>query len=147
MQILYALRYLHSKNVAHCDLKPENVLILKHEEALPQIKLCDFGFAKIIGERSFRKSIVGTPAYLGPAQFYISIFIRILTYTYMLCVDVIFSFNFCIFLFNVAPEVFKNKRYNRLLDLWSVGVIIYVRCVYRAWYHGISENIETYQFN
>lgn len=30
-----------------------------------QVKLCDFGFARIIGERSFRRSVVGTPAYLG----------------------------------------------------------------------------------
>ena len=30
-----------------------------------QVKLCDFGFARIIGEKSFRRSLVGTPAYLG----------------------------------------------------------------------------------
>ena len=54
-----------------------------------QVKLCDFGFARIIGEKGFRKSIVGTPAYL-------------------------------------APEVLRNKGYNRSLDMWSTGVIIYV---------------------
>ena len=48
----------------HCDLKPENVL-LTSEMGMPLAKLCDFGFARIIGEKSFRKSIVGTPAYLG----------------------------------------------------------------------------------
>jgi len=32
------------------------------------VKLCDFGFARIIGEKSFRRSIVGTPAYLGESQ-------------------------------------------------------------------------------
>ena len=31
-----------------------------------QVKLCDFGYARIIGKKSFRKSIVGTPAYLAP---------------------------------------------------------------------------------
>ena len=30
------------------------------------MKLCDFGFARIIGEKSFRRSVVGTPAYLAP---------------------------------------------------------------------------------
>lgn len=63
-QILTALQYLHKKDVVHCDLKPENVL-LTSETGMPQTKLCDFGFARIIGEKSFRKSIVGTPAYLG----------------------------------------------------------------------------------
>uniref|UniRef100_A0A8C3ARD9 Serine/threonine-protein kinase n=1 Tax=Cyclopterus lumpus TaxID=8103 RepID=A0A8C3ARD9_CYCLU len=87
-QILGALRHLHFKNIVHCDLKPENVL-LASAEAFPQVKLCDFGFARIIGEKSFRRSVVGTPAYL-------------------------------------APEVLRNKGYNRSLDMWSVGVIIYV---------------------
>ena len=87
-QILGALRYLHSKKIAHCDLKPENVLLVSDSD-FPQTKLCDFGFAKVIGEKSFRKSVVGTPAYL-------------------------------------APEVIRNKRWNRSLDMWSVGVIIYV---------------------
>ncbi|EJD76622.1 CAMK/PKD protein kinase [Loa loa] len=87
-QILIALRYLHSLNIVHCDLKPENILLASDSD-FPQIKLCDFGFARIIGERGFRRSVVGTPAYL-------------------------------------APEVLCNKGFNRSLDMWSVGVIVYV---------------------
>ena len=29
--------------------------------------------------------------------------------------------------FSAAPEVLKSRGYNRSLDMWSVGVIIYVR--------------------
>ncbi|CEF63322.1 Serine/threonine-protein kinase D [Strongyloides ratti] len=87
-QILIALQYLHSQNVVHCDMKPENILLASDSD-FPQVKLCDFGFARIIGERSFRRSVVGTPAYL-------------------------------------APEVLRNKGFNRSLDMWSVGVIVYV---------------------
>jgi serine/threonine protein kinase len=53
---------LHSNNIAHCDLKPENILLTENVE-FPQVKICDFGYAKIIGENSFRRSMVGTPAY------------------------------------------------------------------------------------
>ena len=67
-QILIALQYLHKRDIVHCDLKPENVL-LTSESGMPQAKLCDFGFARIIGEKSFRKSIVGTPAYLGELEY------------------------------------------------------------------------------
>ncbi|PSN49780.1 Serine/threonine-protein kinase D1 [Blattella germanica] len=63
-QILIALKHLHSENIVHCDLKPENVL-LSSDSDFPQVKLCDFGFARIIGEKSFRRSVVGTPAYLA----------------------------------------------------------------------------------
>ena len=30
-------------------------------------------------------------------------------------------------LVHVAPEVLRNEGYNKSLDLWSVGVIVYVR--------------------
>lgn len=43
-------------------LNSENVLLSSDAE-FPQIKLCDFGFSRIIGEKSFRRSIVGTPGW------------------------------------------------------------------------------------
>ena len=37
-QILVALKHLHSKNIVHCDLKPENVL-LSSDSDFPQVTL------------------------------------------------------------------------------------------------------------
>ena len=37
-QILVALKHLHSKNIVHCDLKPENVL-LSSDSDFPQVML------------------------------------------------------------------------------------------------------------
>ncbi|XP_046460725.1 uncharacterized protein LOC124207369 isoform X2 [Daphnia pulex] len=43
-QIIEGLHYIHSKNLVHRDVKPENILVSKSEPAT--IKLSDFGFSK-----------------------------------------------------------------------------------------------------
>lgn len=59
-QIILALEYLHYCDVIHRDIKPENILI----EVNGYIKLCDFGFCKIIKKKTW--TLCGTPEYLAP---------------------------------------------------------------------------------
>uniref|UniRef100_A0A3Q4BXN7 non-specific serine/threonine protein kinase n=1 Tax=Mola mola TaxID=94237 RepID=A0A3Q4BXN7_MOLML len=64
-QILDGVQYLHSKRIAHFDLKPENIMLLDKNVPNPRIKLIDFGIAHQIKAGNEFKNIFGTPEFVG----------------------------------------------------------------------------------
>eukprot|EP00003_Mantamonas_plastica_P032449 TRINITY_DN880_c2_g1_i2.p2 TRINITY_DN880_c2_g1~~TRINITY_DN880_c2_g1_i2.p2 ORF type:complete len:192 (-),score=69.35 TRINITY_DN880_c2_g1_i2:19-594(-) len=63
--LLEALYYLHTNECCHRDLKPENILMAsKHDDT--QIKLTDFGLAKVLGANTVMTTVCGTPQYVAP---------------------------------------------------------------------------------
>jgi len=95
-QIVEGLQFLHSKKIVHRDLKPENILIASSKSAqapeegtLHEVKITDFGLAKIDEREAGMTSMVGTPQYW-------------------------------------APEVLARNNYDERVDLWSLGVLLYV---------------------
>jgi NIMA (never in mitosis gene a)-related kinase len=64
VQILLALKYVHSRNVLHRDLKTQNIMLGGPNCSV--IKLGDFGIAKVIGAHDMAATVVGTPQYLSP---------------------------------------------------------------------------------
>ncbi|GAA5132114.1 hypothetical protein GCM10023212_44530 [Luteolibacter yonseiensis] len=101
IQICDALEYAHARQVIHRDIKPANVL----RRADGQVKLADFGLARLMGEQGASGNIlpesklseVGNPAHTGT---------RMGTPGY------------------VAPEVLKTGRFDNRSDLYSVGVML-----------------------
>jgi len=65
-QICRGLRYAHSRNIIHRDIKPQNVLLDKNKN----IHISDFGIAKMcsISNITMTGSAVGTPEYMSPEQ-------------------------------------------------------------------------------
>jgi len=63
-QVVMAVEHLHVRGIAHRDIKPDNIALMKDG----YIKLIDFGFAKYLGaDRNVRTFTgLGTPEYLSP---------------------------------------------------------------------------------
>ena len=61
-QIMEGIKYIHSKNIVHRDIKLENILI----DLNNNIKICDFGVSKRIHSNSILEDQCGTPVYMAP---------------------------------------------------------------------------------
>ena len=122
-ELIHAVEYLHSLDVVHCDLKPDNILI----SDTGHLQLTDFGLSKFGAEqREFNRSllfrfaqspsvvekcddgsprkrgIVGTPHY-------------------------------------IAPESLLKSDYSPPIDWWAVGAIAYELIVGQPPFVGDSE--------
>lgn len=60
-----ALHYCHQRGVVHRDLKPENLLYSDTTDAA-QIKIADFGLAKLLNQTQLMATACGTPGYVAP---------------------------------------------------------------------------------
>nr|XP_033185737.1 probable serine/threonine-protein kinase MARK-A [Bombus vancouverensis nearcticus] len=64
-QLVEGLAYLHQRNIAHLDIKPQNLVMMG---SFPEceVKLCDFEISRVILEGTEVREILGTPDYVAP---------------------------------------------------------------------------------
>ena len=68
-QLLEAFLHLQEKNIIHRDLKLANILTTDKDLERADVKLADFGFARILAENSLAQTMLGTPLFMAPEIF------------------------------------------------------------------------------
>jgi eukaryotic-like serine/threonine-protein kinase len=73
IQVLDALSHAHTRGLVHRDIKPANVLLADLPNGKRQVKLADFGLARVyrasqISGLTHLGDLGGTPAYMPPEQ-------------------------------------------------------------------------------
>ena len=125
IEVVLALEYLHDRQIAFRDLKPENVLL----DARGHVKLTDFGFAKALPTRLDDDSETGTAssdtsrARNTPE----------LERTYTLCGTPEY----------LAPEIVTGVGHGAEVDWWALGVLVFEMLAgYPPFHHGANAQNE-----
>jgi serine/threonine protein kinase len=74
--VVSAVGTAHARGIVHRDLKPENIFLLRSESEPPDVKVLDFGIAKLMGPSleatpstlTVSGHVIGTPRYMAPEQ-------------------------------------------------------------------------------
>src|SRR5262249_54058568 len=90
-QVCDALQYAHDVGVVHRDIKPENILL----DARGQVKIADFGLAKLVGLPPAHLSLTGSHEVMG-------------TVYYM-----------------APEQLLRNVDVDHRADIYSLGVVLY----------------------
>ena len=98
LQIVDAVSYIHRNNIAHRDLKPDNIMITSQHTLTADIKIVDFGVARPSIKPQDCYTLCGTPHYSAPEV--------------IACRE------------DSAGS--RRNGYGKKADVWSLGVILYI---------------------
>jgi eukaryotic-like serine/threonine-protein kinase len=98
LPVISAVGTAHAVGIVHRDLKPDNIFILNGDARQPEVRVLDFGIAKLTandGDAAQTAGLTGTGSMMGTPYY-------------------------------MSPEqVFGDKDVDHRADIWSLGVIMY----------------------
>ena len=106
-QILSVLKDLHRKSIVHRDVKPENILLTSLDDSDVNVKLCDFGLARVLmseGNSDTSSDDEDSPMMSTRSRAYSTAGSNLYA----------------------APEVCIGSGYDTSADIYSLGVTLYV---------------------
>jgi len=106
LEIARAIKFLHSNNIIHRDVKPQNILVFSIEpKATVHVKLTDFGTSKFVPDTSSinMTKYTGTAKYMAPETFGVDP-------RFTLSAD-IYSFGLLVWEVITGKEAFSEKKY------------------------------------
>merc|ERR1711871_943015 len=65
-QMSKGLQFLHSINVIHRDLKPANMLLTTSDIDTAEVKIADFGLARVLNKTDLSTTVCGSPLFMAP---------------------------------------------------------------------------------
>uniref|UniRef100_A0A061RYX8 Meiosis-specific serine/threonine-protein kinase MEK1 n=1 Tax=Tetraselmis sp. GSL018 TaxID=582737 RepID=A0A061RYX8_9CHLO len=96
VQLLRGIKHMHERNIAHRDLKLENILVGSDVPGdFSQIKIVDFGLAKHVDNRGYLTTVCGSPQYVAPE------------------------------VLQIHPGA-GSSVYGPKVDMWGAGVVLYL---------------------